>query len=449
VVVNNTSKFTGSVVGTDTQRDLAVIKICCDATFQSLAFGDASQLKPGSQVLAVGFVLGIETQPTVAQGVVIENKYVLEQDRWVIHADPPVNPGLGGGPLLSLTGQILGINTFVLRQTGQGGIVERLGFVISEQTVRSVLPRLKSPILATPTPTPPSPSKFTNQKYWYSVTVPATWKVDPSNADNVVLQEPLSGNQVRIVVKQINTTLFPTLSTYIKTWKPAALEGWRDFTIISERSIRTEQPLQAHEFVYKFFFDRANRQGISHWYLLGKYLVSIEAITEEGVWTSQQFTAIRNAIQEIQSSFQPLFYVSTNFGYSVSLPSQWTQVPPSNPSHDISVADPVGGTARFFVRVVGISGAGYSTVTQYGENQNISDASVLGRNTVFTGRPNPSYRMDYRFTDRTTGRLMKGAVTITFGGKNAVWVYIEDRDENWTKLQNTYEDILERVEVFK
>jgi S1-C subfamily serine protease len=144
VVVNDSATYTGSILGMDLQRDLAVLQICCSKSFQSLPFGDASQVQVGNTVIAFGYPLDIEGPATVTRGIVSAVRHDDETDRWVIQTDAPINPGNSGGPLLSLSGEILGINTFGIRQTASGAPVEGVGFAVSEVTVRARLADLKS-----------------------------------------------------------------------------------------------------------------------------------------------------------------------------------------------------------------------------------------------------------------------------------------------------------------
>ncbi len=74
----------------------------------------------------------------------------------VIQTDAAINPGNSGGPMLSLSGEILGINTFGYDETRSGRPVEGLNFAISETTVQGRIPALRDGSLQ-PTPTPPRP----------------------------------------------------------------------------------------------------------------------------------------------------------------------------------------------------------------------------------------------------------------------------------------------------
>ena len=155
VIVNDWSEYNGTVLGTDPIRDLAVVRICC-GQFQKLDFGRAETLKPGDEVIAIGYPLNLPGEATVTRGIVSAIRYSPEHSSNVIQTDAAINPGNSGGPLLSAAGKILGINTFKVNTA----IAESLGFAISGTTVQNLIPALRA---ATPVPTPsPTPRILTS-----------------------------------------------------------------------------------------------------------------------------------------------------------------------------------------------------------------------------------------------------------------------------------------------
>ncbi len=154
VTVNDSAVYSGTVLGTDAVRDLAVVSICC-GSFKALPFGDAAALRPGDAVVAIGYALGLQGQATVTRGIVSAIRYESAYSSNVIQTDAAINPGNSGGPLLSTSGQILGINTFRHEETEGGRPVEGLGFAVSGTTVQALVPALKAaPPAPTPAPTP-------------------------------------------------------------------------------------------------------------------------------------------------------------------------------------------------------------------------------------------------------------------------------------------------------
>ena len=159
VTVNDSTTFRANMLGIDVYQDLAVLKICC-GQFRVLKFGDAGRLEAGVKVVAIGYALGISGRASVSDGIVSALRY--EQSQWVIQTDAAINPGNSGGPLLSTSGEVLGINTYKYEFTKDGRPGEGLGFAISEVTLEDELPGLKAGLfLLRPTPTPtPLPPRF-------------------------------------------------------------------------------------------------------------------------------------------------------------------------------------------------------------------------------------------------------------------------------------------------
>ncbi len=133
------------VVGRDELSDLAVLKV--DASgLTPLRFADPSSIEVGEDVVAVGFALDLEGNPTVTRGVVSakdrEIQETLDNGQAVsisgaIQTDAAVNPGNSGGPLLDLQGNVVGVNTAGLfggaRQPVQG-----ISFAVSSQVAQPI-----------------------------------------------------------------------------------------------------------------------------------------------------------------------------------------------------------------------------------------------------------------------------------------------------------------------
>ena len=152
VIVNDSATYQGTVLGSDAVRDLAVVRICC-ASFRALSFGNAAALQPGDEVVNIGYALGLPGEATVTRGIISAVRYDSRYLSNVIQTDAAINPGNSGGPMLSTTGEILGINTFRISETNSGRSAEGLGFAISGTTVQQQIPMLKAGSPA-PIPTP-------------------------------------------------------------------------------------------------------------------------------------------------------------------------------------------------------------------------------------------------------------------------------------------------------
>jgi 2-alkenal reductase len=109
--------------------------------------GNSDALQPGETVIAIGSPLG-DFKNTVTVGVVSATGRSIDTGNGVlmedlIQTDAAINQGNSGGPLVNLAGQVVGINTLILRG-GSGGqaVVEGLGFAISTNTVQAVATKI-------------------------------------------------------------------------------------------------------------------------------------------------------------------------------------------------------------------------------------------------------------------------------------------------------------------
>jgi serine protease Do len=133
-------RLPATIVGTDRETDLAVLKI--DGTgFAHLAFGESDSLAPGNFVLAFGSPLGLSQ--SVSLGVVSAVGRQLEPDAPVVYlqTDASVNPGNSGGPLVDVEGRVVGINTMILSRSGGS---EGIGFALPSNIARPVFDQLRA-----------------------------------------------------------------------------------------------------------------------------------------------------------------------------------------------------------------------------------------------------------------------------------------------------------------
>jgi len=144
VLMNDGKKIEAKVLARDPLNDLAVLKIE-GKDFKALPFGDSSNLKAGQTVIAIGNSLG-EFRNTVSTGVIsgLSRSVIAggigigsEQLTGVIQTDASINSGNSGGPLLNISGQVIGINTAM----AQGA--ENIGFAIPINEIKSVYESVK------------------------------------------------------------------------------------------------------------------------------------------------------------------------------------------------------------------------------------------------------------------------------------------------------------------
>jgi S1-C subfamily serine protease len=142
-IVNVTLKdgrsFKGKVMGSDPVTDVAVVKIEAN-NLPIVPVGNSDQLKPGEWAIAIGNPLGLDN--TVTTGIISatgrSSSAVGVPDKRVqfIQTDAAINPGNSGGPLLNASGQVIGMNTAIIR--GAQG----LGFAIPINTVQRIANQL-------------------------------------------------------------------------------------------------------------------------------------------------------------------------------------------------------------------------------------------------------------------------------------------------------------------
>jgi 2-alkenal reductase len=146
IILADGSSIPAELVGVDSFADLAVIKADGDLP-DPAAWGNSDSLKPGETVIAIGSPLG-DFNNTVTVGVVSATERTLDVDRNyqlvdLIQTDAAINQGNSGGPLINLSGQVVGINTIVVRGSGRREtIAEGLGFAIASNTARAVTDQL-------------------------------------------------------------------------------------------------------------------------------------------------------------------------------------------------------------------------------------------------------------------------------------------------------------------
>jgi len=139
VTLSDGSAFAATVVGTDSQTDLAVVKIDANNLDYLHFLSDSlEQLSVLDPVVAVGNALALPGGPTWTTGVVSnlgrsieENNGVVLND--IIQTDAAINAGNSGGPLLNMAGQIIGINVAIASNA------ENIGFAISTDTAIPVV----------------------------------------------------------------------------------------------------------------------------------------------------------------------------------------------------------------------------------------------------------------------------------------------------------------------
>ena len=144
---------TGTIVGQDEIRDLAVLTICCNSRWEALPTVATNRVDVGSDVAVLGFPGGrIGQDLAVTRGIVSSFGFHDESRSWLIQTDAAINPGNSGGPMLNARGQVVGI----VSSRRDPVTAENIGFAISMRTVEQELDYLEvgRTVQASPTPRP-------------------------------------------------------------------------------------------------------------------------------------------------------------------------------------------------------------------------------------------------------------------------------------------------------
>ncbi|UVK43169.1 DegQ family serine endoprotease [Mesorhizobium sp. AR07] len=139
VTLDDGTELPATLVGRDAKNDLAVLKIKADKPLPTVKWGDSDRLMTGDQVLAIGNPFGIGT--TVTAGIVSARGRDLHSGPFddFIQIDAPINHGNSGGPLVDVSGNVVGINTAIY--SPNGGSVG-VGFAIPSDQAQKVVAKL-------------------------------------------------------------------------------------------------------------------------------------------------------------------------------------------------------------------------------------------------------------------------------------------------------------------
>ncbi len=138
-------KIQATIVGTDSSKDLALLKAKTTDIKTSASFGNAKKLQSGQQVLAIGSPLGSDYATSLTSGIVSAPRRTLSAEETgssattAIQTDTAINPGNSGGPLINLQGQVVGINSSKIASSTDGTSVEGMGFAIPADIVQTFI----------------------------------------------------------------------------------------------------------------------------------------------------------------------------------------------------------------------------------------------------------------------------------------------------------------------
>jgi len=127
------------IVGMTTELDLAVLKVE-GLKLPALPLATYTQVRQGEMVFAFGSPNGLRNSLTHGLVSAVARQVDPDSPQIFVQTDAPINPGNSGGPLVNIRGEVVGVNTFILSQSGGN---EGLGFAIPSATARTVYRQLR------------------------------------------------------------------------------------------------------------------------------------------------------------------------------------------------------------------------------------------------------------------------------------------------------------------
>lgn len=132
------NSYTATLIGSDAETDLALLKIEAKKPLPVLPFGDSDELEVGEWLMAIGNPFGLDH--SVTTGILSAKGRDIRSGPFdnFLQTDASINPGNSGGPLINMKGEVIGINTAIIA-SGQG-----IGFAIPSNMAERIIDQLKT-----------------------------------------------------------------------------------------------------------------------------------------------------------------------------------------------------------------------------------------------------------------------------------------------------------------
>ena len=171
--------FTGTVVGADTLRDLAIVRFCCDARLRPLQLASVREVRQGARVAAFGYPYRarVLSDLSVSDGVISSVGFYGRRNSYIVQTTAEINPGNSGGPLINMFGKVVGTVSSSVDFTPSGRPIDGIGFAVASRTITERLPALEAGAERVPTATPtvtPTPTPIPPPRV-RPTAVPAGW----------------------------------------------------------------------------------------------------------------------------------------------------------------------------------------------------------------------------------------------------------------------------------
>jgi S1-C subfamily serine protease len=142
-----TDAVKATILSTDPGNDLALIKLVNASGLTAATFADPASMAVGDTVVAVGYALALDGGPSVTSGIISAlNRTLTDSDGaldGLVQTDAAISSGNSGGPLINLSGQVIGVNTAVYNSDGQTS-ANNIGFAIGVAEVQRVVKILRN-----------------------------------------------------------------------------------------------------------------------------------------------------------------------------------------------------------------------------------------------------------------------------------------------------------------
>ena len=141
-ILNTGQELPARLIAADAQKDMALVRVE-NGDLPTAIWGDSEAVQLGEWVIVIGSALG-DFPNSVTVGVISGIHRSLELDDNVkmdglIQTDAAINKGNSGGPLVNQRGEVIGINTFIIRENQRVGVAEGIGFAIPSSIARQVV----------------------------------------------------------------------------------------------------------------------------------------------------------------------------------------------------------------------------------------------------------------------------------------------------------------------
>lgn len=152
VTTSDGAQYAARVVGVDARADIALLKI--DASgLKALEFAELKDVEVGQDVVAMGFALDLQGGEggafSVTKGIISQKNRVINEGTNAaifgsVQTDAAINHGNSGGPLLDLTGKVVGVNTALAPDPTTGELAPGIGFAVGSDIVKAIYEQLRA-----------------------------------------------------------------------------------------------------------------------------------------------------------------------------------------------------------------------------------------------------------------------------------------------------------------